>query len=57
MRTPAEDELLNLYEIDFRRMTDEENRQEEAEKFVREHPGTPLTQDFMGFWKRWQQYG
>ena len=57
MRTPAEDELLNLYEIDFRRMTDEEIRQKEAEQFVREHPGTPLTQDFKGFWKRWQQYG
>jgi len=57
MRTPAEDELLNLYEIDFRRMTDEEIRAKVAEEYARQHQGIPSEQYFMGFWKRWQHHG
>jgi len=53
MSTSADEEFFDWHERDLRRMTEQEIRNEEADRYARQNSSTVPVPGFMGFWRRW----
>ena len=53
MSTPADEAYLKWLESDFRRMSEQDVRNEEADKYAQRNSSSKIVPGFMGLWRRW----